>query len=53
LRGDLSKNFPSELNSDEKISMIIKGAKTGSYNLMNAGPIPLTGEAARNPGWIE
>jgi hypothetical protein len=53
LRGDLSKNFPSELNSDEKISMIINGAKTGSYNLMNAGPIPLTDEAARNLGWIE
>ena len=53
LREDLSKNFPSGLNSDEQISMIINGAKTGSYNLMSAGPIPLADEAARNLGWID
>ena len=53
LRDNLSKYFPSNLNSNEQIDKIIVGAKTGSFNLMNAGPISLTDEAARNLGWMD
>jgi hypothetical protein len=40
LRDALSKNFPSGLNSVEQINVMIDGAKTGAYSLLNHLPWP-------------
>ena len=53
LKDALSKNLPPGLNSVEQISIMIDGAKTGSYSLLSNGPISLSNEAAQSLGWIE